>query len=153
MSQRRDIVNFIVDNIRLIDGTASSLSSSYRFKTDLHENVYRGYKFIDEVNDFPAIYIVAGSETRDYQTKGVTESQLILTLRGYLYSEEYELINESYGNLINDIEHVIYNLPVKDKSKFHILDITLESINTDEGLLTPYGIVELQILISYEVNV
>ena len=37
MSQRRNIVNFLVDNLKLIDGTKSPLSN-YRFKTDLHEN-------------------------------------------------------------------------------------------------------------------
>lgn len=151
MSQRRDIVNFVVDNLKLIDGTGSPLSTTYRFKSDLHENVFRGYKFIDEINDFPSIYIVAGTETRNYQTHGNTQSQLILALRAYIYDEEYELLNEQYGNLTSDIEHIIYNLP-KTHSHFEILDITIQSINTDEGLLTPYGIVELQILVSYEVT-
>jgi hypothetical protein len=150
MSQRRNIVNFLVDNLKLIDGTKSPLSN-YRFKTDLHENVYRGYKFVDEINDYPAVYLVAGKETRSYQTAGTTQSQLLIALRAYIYDEEYELINENYGNLTSDIEHVIYNLP-KTHSDYQILDIVIQSINTDEGLLTPYGIVELQILISYEVN-
>jgi hypothetical protein len=112
--------------------------------------VYRGYKFIDEINDFPSIYVVAGSETRNYQTTGTTQSQLVISLRGYVYDEEYELINENYGNITSDLEHVIYNLP-RTHSDYQILDVIIQSINTDEGLLTPYGIVELQILISYEV--
>jgi|TARA_X000000950_G_C13863804_1_gene639851 hypothetical protein len=149
MSQRRNIVNFLVDNLKLIDGTSSPLGS-YRFKSALHGNVYRGYKFIDEINDFPSIYVVAGSETRNYQTTGTTQSQLVISLRGYVYDEEYELINENYGNITSDLEHVIYNLP-RTHSDYQILDVIIQSINTDEGLLTPYGIVELQILISYEV--
>jgi len=154
MSQRRDIVNLVVEKLKLIDGTNSPLSATYRFKTDLHENVFRGYKFIDEINDYPSIYIVAGTETRNYQTAGTTQSQLILALRAYIYDEEYELVNEQYSNLTSDIEHVIYSLPTNQShyEDFEILDTIIQSINTDEGLLTPYGIVELQILISYEVR-
>lgn len=150
MSQRRDIIKFLVDNLRLIDGTNSPLSS-YTFKTDLHQNVFRGYKTIEEINDFPSIYITAGPETRRYNTVGTTQSSLPLMLRLYIYDEEYELVNEHIHSITQDIENIIYNLP-RTYSNLEILDITITSINTDEGLLTPYGIVELQVQVSYEVT-
>ena len=150
MSQRRDIIKILVDNLRLIDGTKSPLSF-YTFKTDIHQNAYRGYKTIEEINDFPSIYITAGPEIRRYNTVGTTQSSLPIMLRVYTYDEEDDLVNEHINDITQDIEHVIYNLP-KTYSSLEILDITITSINTDEGLLTPYGIVELQVQVSYEVT-
>jgi hypothetical protein len=150
MSQRRDIIKFIVDNLKLIDGTKSSLAP-YTFNTDLHLNVYRGYKSIEEINDFPSIFITAGVESRSYNTVGTSQSSLPLMLRLYTYDTEEELVNTYVNDIVQDIEHVIYNLP-RSFSNLEILDITITSINTDEGLLTPYGIVELQVQVSYEVT-
>jgi len=150
MSQRRKIVNYIIDNLKLIDGSISSLNSTYRFKTDLHTNVYRGFKGIDEINDFPSIYVVAGNETRNYNTKNITLSNLPIIIRVYTYFEEEELVNTYNGNIIQDIEHVIYNLP--SNFDLEIQDIQIQTINSDEGLLAPYGIVEVQLQASYEVR-
>lgn len=150
MSQRRDIIKFIVDNLKLIDGTKSSLAP-YTFNTDLHLNVYRGYKSIEEINDFPSIFITAGAESRSYNTVGTSQSSLPLMLRLYTYDTEEELVSTHINDIVQDIEHVIYNLP-RSFSNLEILDITITSINTDEGLLTPYGIVELQVQVSYEVT-
>ena len=151
MSQRRDIVNTLIDNLMLIDGTASPFGG-YVFKTSVHENVYRGFKPLEEINDFPSIYVVPGAETRDYNS-GVLgnikiNSLLPVMLRCYIYDEEDELVNEHINNITQDIEHIIYSLPTTNE----ILDLTLTSINTDEGLLTPYGIVELQVQVRYEVT-
>lgn len=150
MSQRRNIIKFLVDNLKLVDGTNSPLSK-YSFKTNLHENVFRGYKTLEEINDFPSIYIIAGPEVRRYNTNGTTQSSLLLMLRIFTYDEEDILVSEHTNDIVQDIEHVIYNLP-RNHSNLEILDITIASINTDEGLLTPYGIVELQVQVSYEVT-
>jgi hypothetical protein len=150
MSQRRKIVNYIIDNLKLIDGTISSLDTNYRFSTDLHTNVYRGFKGIDEINDFPCAYVVAGNETRNYNTDNLTLSNLPIIIRVFTYTEEEELVNNYIGNLIQDVEHVIYNLP--SNLDLEIQDIIIQTINSDEGLLAPYGIVEVQIQASYEVR-
>jgi len=150
MSQRRDIIKFLVDNLKLIDGTQSSLGN-YTFNTDIHQNVFRGYRTIEEINDFPSVYVTAGPEVRSYNTVGTTQSYLPIMLRVYIYDEESELVNEHIHELTQDIEHVVYNLP-RTYSNLEILDLTITSINTDEGLLTPYGIVELQVQASYEVT-
>jgi hypothetical protein len=150
MSQRRDVIKVLIDNLKLIDGTRSPLGS-YSFKTNLHENVFRGFKTIEEINDFPSIYMVAGSEARTYNTVGTSQSSLALMIRVYTYDEEDKFINEHINDIVQDIEHVVYNLP-RTYSNLEILDITIVSINTDEGLLTPYGIVELQIQARYEVT-
>jgi hypothetical protein len=148
MSQRRDIIKTLIDNLILIDGTGSPFGG-YVFKTSVHENVYRGFKPLED--DFPSIYIVPGAEIRDYNSTlgGTTINSLLpVVLRCYIYDEEDELVNEHINNITQDIEHIIYSLPTTNE----ILDLTLTSINTDEGLLTPYGIVELQVQVRYEVT-
>jgi|TARA_Y100000389_G_scaffold18407_1_gene16000 hypothetical protein len=150
MSQRRDIIKTLIDNLILIDGTGSPFGG-YVFKTSVHENVYRGFKPLEEINDFPSIYIVPGAEIRDYNSTlgGTTINSLLpVVLRCYIYDEEDELVNEHINDITQDIEHIIYSLPTTNE----ILDLTLTSINTDEGLLTPYGIVELQVQVRYEVT-
>jgi len=151
MAQRREIIRLLIDNLKLIDGTSSPFNHRYRFKSNVYENVYKGFKGIDEINDFPSIFVTGGQETREYNTLNNIKSILNITIRGYLYNEEYELANEDVNNLIQDIDHIIYNLP-KKHTNLEIMDITIASISTDEGLLTPYGIVELQVQASYEVN-
>lgn len=150
MSQRRDVIKFLIDNLKLIDGTQSPLDYTYDFNTNLHENVFRGYRTLEEINDFPSIYLTLGPEIRTYNTSGVTQSLIDVMLRVYVYDEEDELVSEQINDIAQDIEHIIYSLP-KDQSDLELLDITITSINTDEGLLTPYGIVELQLQVSYEV--
>ena len=150
MSQRRDIIKILTTNLKLIDGSQSPLAS-YTFKTDIHNNMYRGFKTLEEINDFPSLFLVAGTETRTYNTVGTTIANLPVTIRIYTYEDEEELVNYQIHDLVQDIEHVIYNLP-RDYSNLEILDITIKSITTDEGLLTPYGIVELQVQASYEVT-
>lgn len=151
MSQRKNIIKVLIDNLKLIDGTSSPLLYSYSFKSNLHENVFKGFKGFDEVNDFPCIFVTGGTENRTYNTNGTTRSDINVLIRAYTYNEENELVNEELNNLIQDIDHVIYNLP-RNNTDLEILDIIIKSISSDEGLLTPYGVVELQVQVSYEVN-
>jgi len=152
MSRRREVVSLIVENLKLIDGTQSPLDNNYDFEIDLHGNVYRGFSFIDEINDFPSIFVVAGDEERIYETVGTTESNLEILIRCYIYDYEEELVNEQVTLLQRDIEHIIYNLP-RTHTNLEIKDTIIERINTDEGLLSPYGIVEVLVRVTFESNI
>lgn len=146
-NQRRNIINHILTNLKLIDGSISSLNSSYTFQNNIFDNVFRKIKFLDEVNDFPSIFFQVGEEVRVYNTSGNTTGLIPLTLRLYVNDEE------SSGNLdslIQDIEHIIYNL---DTGVYSIRDIIISSVDTDEGLVKPYGIAEIEILIDYELDI
>ena len=56
----------------------------------------------------------------------------------------------SLDSLIQDIEHVIYNI---DTGVHNIRDMTISSVDTDEGLVKPYGIGEIEILIEYGLDI
>lgn len=148
VNRRTEIVELIIEQLKKIDGNPSTFDTSYTFSTNLFNNVYRRIKFIDEVNDFPALYLSAGTEIRDFQSENLTVATLDVIIRAYVYGEDNSQTLSDY--LLEDIEHVIYN--IGDDPDKGILDITIESISTDEGLAIPYGIAEIELSIVYRLE-
>jgi hypothetical protein len=148
ISRRKEIVEFLVDRLKEIDGDISPYDSSYTFRHNIFNNVFRKLKFIDEVNDFPSLYLAAGTETRNFQSENLTVATLDVIIRAYVYGEDNsQTISDE---LVEDIEHIIYTLG--DNPEKGILDITIDSITTDEGLAIPYGIAEIEIQIVYRLE-
>ena len=147
-SRRTEIIDFLVTRLKEIDGEASPFDSSYTFNTNLFNNVFRKLKFLDEVNDFPSLYIAAGTEFRDFNSKSLTVATLDVTIRAYVYGEDNS--QSLADDLVQDIGHVIYS--IGDNSDKGILDITIESISTDEGLAIPYGLAEAQLTVVYRLE-
>ena len=137
-TRRMAIVKAIEDKLKLIDG-----NSPYR--TNLFGNVLPRLKFWDEVQDFPAVHVSAGSETRQYQGGGYKDRFLTLTIRIYVQEENAVFALEK---LFEDIETVL-----ESNSSIDYLDqdgntqsthtITILSIDSDEGALEPLGVGEI----------
>ena len=62
-SRRKRIVDALVSKLKTINGQGA-------FLTDVGENVHPRMKFWDEVDEFPAIHLNPGAETREYQGGG-----------------------------------------------------------------------------------
>ena len=62
-SRRHNILEALATALKTIDGSGAFLSN-------VGENVHPRMKFWDEVEEFPAIHLNAGSETREYQGGG-----------------------------------------------------------------------------------
>ena len=143
-TRRLGIVNAIVEKLKDINGSGTFLS-------DLNENVSPRLKFWDEVEEFPAVHLNAGSETREYQGAGYKDRFLSITLRCYVQSEDAV---EALDELMEDVETVL-----EDNSRLAYLDrtgatqytqqITIVSIDTDEGVLEPLGVGEMLIEVRY----
>jgi hypothetical protein len=143
-TRRLGIVNAIVEKLKDINGAGTFLS-------DLNENVSPRLKFWDEVEEFPAVHLNAGSETREYQGAGYKDRFLSITLRCYVQSEDSV---EALDELMEDVETVL-----EDSSRLAYLDrtgatqytqqITIVSIDTDEGVLEPLGVGEMLIEVRY----
>ena len=71
-TRRLGIVEALVDALKDIDGTGYYLSN-------LDQNVSPRLKFWDEVEEFPALHLNAGSETREYQAGGYKDRYLSVT--------------------------------------------------------------------------
>jgi|TARA_R100000030_G_scaffold83734_3_gene66740 hypothetical protein len=147
-SRRKEIVEFLVTELKKIDGQTSTFNVSYTYSNNLFNNVFRKLKFLDEVNDFPAIYISAGTEIRDFNSKSLTVATLDVTIRAYVFGEDNS--QSLSDSLVQDIEHVVYSLG--DNPDKGILDITIDNISTDEGLVTPYGLAEVQLTTVYRLD-
>jgi hypothetical protein len=145
-SRRRDIANFLVGELKKINGAVSTFDSSYTYQVNLFDNVFRRLKFLDEINDFPSVFLQAGAENRVYDSKGLTTSTLDIMIRVYVHTENAV---EELESTMQDIEFVIYNM---DTEKYGIMDVQVASMGTDEGLLDPYGIGEVAVTVQYDVT-
>jgi|TARA_R110002074_G_scaffold9832_2_gene38325 hypothetical protein len=143
-TRRLGIIAALVERLKDIDGSGSFLS-------DVNENVSPRLKFWDEVEEFPAIHLNAGSESREYQGGGYKDRFLSVTLRCYVQAEDAV---EALDELLEDVETVL-----EDNSRLTYIDrtgavqytqqITIISIDTDEGVLEPLGVGEILIEVRY----
>ena len=65
MSKRNSITKAIAEKLKTIDGTAP-------YTSNLYDNSYAKLKFWDEIQDFPAVYLVPGNEIREYHPADFT---------------------------------------------------------------------------------
>ena len=143
-TRRLGIVEGLVNKLKDIDGTG-------QFLTNLEENVSPRLKFWDEVEEFPAVHLNAGSETREYQGGGYKDRFLSITLRCYVQAEDAVA---ALDELLEDVETVVEEnsrLKYKDRNNAdqYTQQITVVSIDTDEGVLEPLGVGEMLIEVRY----
>lgn len=143
-TRRQSIIDALVTKLKTINGTGDFLSNIYN-------NVSPRLKFWDEVEDFPAIHLNAGTERREYQGAGYKDRYLAVTVRVYVKEEDAV---EALDKLLEDIETVIEQnsrLAYTDKQNNtqYTQQITVVSIDTDEGVLEPYGVGEILLEVRY----
>lgn len=144
MTRRISIVKALAEKFKIIDGTGT-------FKTNLFNNSYPKLKFWDEVQDFPCVYLTAGTEIRDYMPADFTWGFLNVSIKVYVRSESDA--QEQLEDLLDDIEKVIHDNRVlvydTTNNNFSTTEILIQSITTDEGLLAPYGVGEINVQVRY----
>ena len=142
-SRRQGITKALADKLALIDGRGLYKQSVAETSPKL--------KFWDEVEEFPAIHLNAGSETRQYQLGGYKDRFLNVTVRCYVNQEDSV---EALDELLEDVETVLEEnsqLLYHDRNGLeqHTHQITIVSIDTDEGVLDPLGVGEILIEVRY----
>ena len=143
-SRRSNILKALAEKLKGIDGSGAML-------TDVANNVHPFLKFWDEIEEFPAIHLNAGSETRQYQAGGYKDRFLGVVLRCYVNEENAQ---EALNLLMEDVETVIEEnsrLQYSDKQNnlFTTNQISIISIDTDEGVLEPFGVGEILVQVHY----
>ena len=143
-TRRLGIINALVEKFKTINGVGA-------FLTNIDENVSPRLKFWDEVEEFPAIHLNAGSETREYQAGGYKDRFLSVTVRCYVQAEDAV---EALDELMEDVETVLEEnsrLKYKDRTNTdqYTQQITIVSLDTDEGVLEPMGVGEMLIEVRY----
>ena len=144
MSSRRiSIVKALAEKFKEIDGTGV-------YQTNLYGNAYPKLKFWDEVNDFPSIYMTAGTEMREYLPSNFTWGYLNISVKVYVRSEDSA--QEQLEQVLSDIETCVdanrvltYGTTPGEETT----EILVQSITTDEGLLAPFGVGEINLQVRY----
>ena len=144
-SRRANILQALATKLKDIDGSGAFLS-------DLSNNVETRLKFWDEVQDFPAIHLNAGPESRTYQAGGYKDRFLSITLRCYVSDEEdateaLNILMEDVETVLEDNSRLLYYDAMNNE--YHTQQITIVSIVTDEGVLEPLGVGEIEIEVRY----
>ena len=142
-TRRGAIMNALATEFKNIDGSGS-------YKTRLDGNVETRMKFWDEIEQYPAVHMAAGAETREYYGGGQKWRFLTITIRAYVNAEDPI---EELEELLEDLETVIDNnnsLTYKQLGgSAGVTQFTVLSISTDEGVLAPLGIGEMIIEARY----
>ena len=143
MSKRNSITKAIAEKLKLINGTAP-------YTSRLFNNSYAQLKFWDEIQDFPAVYLVPGTEVREYHPADFTWCYLNVAVKVYVKNQddpqfELETLLHDLETCINSNRVLVYD----QTNSLETTEILIQSIMTDEGLLAPYGVGEINLQVRY----
>ena len=133
MARRTEIVNRLVTQLETISTVAK---------------VERRYRFLDEINDFPTVTLGA-TPTEDYELYGDGQQLKLLrqSIRGYVYANRDDSLRESEA-LARDIESTVQQFESAARD-LGVESAKVTTLLTDEGLMTPYGVAEVEVEVVY----
>jgi hypothetical protein len=142
---RKKISEALVKELKEIDG-------NFPYNSNLFNNVHSGMVFLDQIQEYPKVCVVPGDETREYQPNEFKWRFLSLDIR--VYVEDQEDPQEVLALMMEDIERVIDNNDVLTyddtvSPNLTTTSLTLQSMSTDEGVLSPLGIGEMTLECRY----
>ena len=142
---RKKVVDALVDKVKLING-------NHPYNSNLSNNVSGRLKFLDEIEQYPQVCIVAGDEFREYQPGDFKWRLLDLTIRAYVndnndVQETLALLMEDLERVIDDNDNLVYDDSVDPNQS--ATSLTIGSISTDEGVIAPLGIGEMTVRVRY----
>ena len=144
-TKRTKIAEALANKIKEIDG-------NHPFNTNVFDNVQSKMVFLDEIEQYPKVCVVAGDESREYQPAGYKWRFLTLTVRAYVHNEEdaqeeLALLLEDIERIIDENDALVYDDTVNPNES--TTSLTIESIGTDEGVIQPLGIGEMVVEVRY----
>ena len=144
-TKRTKIAEALANKLKEIDG-------SHPFNINIFDNVATKMVFLDEIEQYPKVCVVAGDESREYQPAGNKWRFLTLTVRAYVHNEEdaqeeLALLLEDIERIIDENDALVYDDSVDPSEQ--TTSLTIESIGTDEGVIQPLGIGEMVVEVRY----
>jgi hypothetical protein len=144
-TKRKKVVDALVNKIKLING-------QYPYNSNVSDNVDGHLKFLDEIEQYPKVCVVAGDEFREYQPNAFKWRLLDLTIRVYIHDnndtqETLALLLEDLERVIDDNDNLVYDDTVDPSQS--TTSLTIGSISTDEGVIAPLGIGEMTVRVRY----
>ena len=116
--------------------------------SDAYNKVSPVVIFWDEISDYPWVGVTVGDEIREYDTGGIKWGYLALSIRVYVQEEEH---GDTLNQFLEDIENIV---EIAQSIKYNdagssTLETLVQSITTDQGVLAPLGVGEINFLIKY----
>ena len=144
-TKRRKIVDALVDKLKLINGR-------HPYNSNVFNNVSGTLKFLDEIEEYPKLCVIAGDEIREYQTGGFKWRFLTITIRAYVRDEddaqeELATLFEDIEKIIDENDALVYDTSIVPEGK--TTSMTVDSLTTDEGVIAPLGIGEMIVTVRY----
>ena len=144
-TKRKKVVTALVNKLKLING-------NYPYNSNVFDNVDGHLKFLDEIEQYPKICVVAGDEFREYHPGDFKWRLLDLTIRVYISDnndaqETLALLLEDIERVIDDNDNLVYDDTVDPSQS--TTSLTIGSISTDEGVISPLGIGEMTVRVRY----
>ena len=144
-TKRTKIAEALANKLKEIDG-------SHPFNINIFDNVATKMVFLDEIEQYPKVCVIAGDETREYLPDGYKWRFLNLTIRAYINNEddaqeELALLLEDIERIIDENDALVYDDTVNPSES--TTSLTIESIGTDEGVIQPLGIGEMVVEVRY----
>ena len=142
---RKKISEALVKELRKIDGNFPNNSNVFN-------NVSGTLKFLDEIEEYPKLCVIAGDEIREYQTGGFKWRFLTVTIRAYVRDEddaqeELATLFEDIEKIIDENDALVYDTSIVPEGK--TTSMTVDSLTTDEGVIAPLGIGEMIVTVRY----
>ena len=154
-SVRTQVVDLLVSDLKNIDGgTATSNPNNYidpyTFKSNVFDtNVFRNWKYLEEINDFPTICFMVGAVSRQHVGGDVRYEFFEVNFRGYVHGEDSLNLADDLSEDIDFVVNSFRNKALITNSTLEISDALVLSVSTDEGLFDPYGLCDIRAQISY----
>ena len=144
-TKRKKIAEALAEKMKEIDG-------NHPFKSNIFDNAKSRMVFLDEIEQYPKVCIIAGDETRQYLPDGFKWRFLQLTIRAYVHNEddaqeELALLLEDIEKIVDENDALVYDDSVSPN--LVTTSMTVDTLSTDEGVISPLGIGELTITVRY----
>jgi hypothetical protein len=142
---RKKIANALTEKIKLLDG-------NHPYNSNVSNNVSSKLTFLDEIEQYPKVCVVAGAETREYQPNAFKWRFLQISIRAYVHNEndaqeELSLLFEDIERVIDENDTLMYDGTISPP--LSTTNMVIQSITTDEGALSPLAIGEMSIEVRY----
>lgn len=144
-TKRKKVITALVDKLKLINGR-------HPYNSNVFNNVSGTLKFLDEIEEYPKLCVIAGDEIREYQTGGFKWRFLTVTIRAYVRDEddaqeELATLFEDIEKIIDENDALVYDTSIVPEGK--TTSMTVDSLTTDEGVIAPLGIGEMIVTVRY----
>lgn len=144
MTTRKKIQTAICTKLKDLDGIS--------YVSNVYGNSFPVLKFWDQVQNFPCIYSSIGPETREYLPGGFKWGFIGIPLKVYCKGDTAQ---DQLEQILADIEKVLDStkgvLVYDIANNLATTEFTIISITTDEGLLAPYAVGEINLQVRYQV--